>query len=811
MISSPGVYSKVQLCLPPLPLCAHCGSAVSSNSSEVGTPLFCCSGCETVYSILNSRGLEQYYSLKKMGGYFNKPSPATELNQTYSYLDDPEFRKLYATENGAGQIQMTFFLEGVHCVACIWLLEKLPRFVDDVISVSLDMSHSTALVRLCKGGAFAAVAQEFHRLGYRPHPVRGGEHEEHQRRENRLMLIRTGLAGACTGNIMLLALSVYGGASGHWALVFNWLSFALFLPVAFFSAVPFYKAAWTALRTRSVSIDVPIVLGIIFGSIASFANLLTGSDHIYFDSLSALVFLLLASRYVLKRAQQNALQSSKLLHFLTPSVVRRKNPRTDLYEETSMDFINAGDVIEVRAGESIPIDGTVLTGSANLNCALLTGESEWVKVGVGENVFAGTVNQDSALSIKVSASGYGTRLGQILKAVEEGAHRKAPIVTLADRVSKRFVSAVLVLSVGVFIGAWYLAGIQEGLNRALAMVIITCPCALALATPLALTMSLGRAAKKGILIKGADVLERLSQIDSVFLDKTGTITTGNFEVLEWRTVEENARGSDADDLLAALALESRSNHPVARAILRHFPQIPATRLPQVDEFCETVGTGVSGRIGGSVYELRQADEVAVSRVETRVSFLKNGSKIAEVLLGDRVREDSKSSIEKLRALGLDVHILSGDNELPVMNVVSQLGVPRQNAMARMTPERKCQVIQEHPRALMAGDGANDAVALSAAFVGVAVHGGMEVSLRAADAYLSSSGVHLIHEMIVGARETMKVLYRNLGFSLVYNMVGGGLALFGKVDPLFAAVLMPLSAFTVFISSIVGTKRLRGAA
>lgn len=758
-----------------------------------------------MYGILHERGLTEYYALKNAGAFFRKAIPAAELNHTYAYLDDPEFRKLYSIDSPEGYSQMTFYLEGVHCAACIWLLEKLPQFVDDVFSVSLDMSQSTAVVRLNPQGSFAKAAREFHRLGYRPHPVRSGEQEALQKRENRMMLIRIAIAGTAHGNIMLLAVSIYGGAIGQLAQLFNWISFGLFLPVLLFSATPFYKDALTAFRLRSISIDIPIVVGIIAGGLASFYNLLVGSDHMYFDSLSGLVFFLLSSRYVLRRAQQNALQSSKLLHFLTPSVVRRRKADGAL-EEVSVDFLRPGDVIEVRPSEPIPIDGIVVRGKSKLNCALLTGESDLIAIEEGRPVYAGTVNEGSVLELRVNASGYATRLGQILKAVEDGVHRKAPIVTMTDRVSRYFVAGVVALAFGVFAWGVYLAGFQEGLNRALAMVIITCPCALALATPLAMSVSIGRAARNGMLIKGADVLERLNHVTQVFLDKTGTLTTGHFDVLEWNLVDGISLQETSQ---AAVALESRSNHPVAKAIVRYFGSRPWA-LPEVENFAETTGRGVSGKIGGHLYELRQSDEtVRGPEGSTRVSLYKDGKAIAHAALGDKVRDDAKPALDLLRRLGLDVFVLSGDTASAVARVAKELDIPEHKTISRASPETKSEIMQNHPTAMMAGDGANDAIALSAAYVGVAVHGGMEVSMRASDAYVSKPGVQSIYEMVVVARETMKVLYRNLGFSLLYNIVGGTAALFGKVDPLYAAIFMPLSALTVFLSSIAGTRELRG--
>lgn len=792
--------------LKPPSLCIHCNSRIPSTRKDS----FCCRGCETVYQLLQNRGLHTYYDLRKKGRSIRRAAPvADELDRpSFSYLDDPEFLRLYSSPCPDGT-SMQFYLDGVHCAACVWLTEKVSDFVDGVQSVRLDLANSLATVKLESDGSFGVVAEEFAKLGYRPHPVKHDDLSLLKKRDERILLIQLAIAGACTGNIMLLAVSLYSGLSGHLAQQFKWISFALFLPIFFYSSIPFYRGAWGALRHKQVSIDIPIVLGILLGTIMSLANLITGSDHVYFDSLAALVFLLLASRYVLRRAQQNALNASNLLHFLTPSVARKKN-EAGTFEEMSLNLLKSGDLIEVRAGDCIPVDGRVEQGVSLLNCALLTGESHLQKIEPGQNVYAGTINQQTPILIKVSESGSQTRLGKILRSMEENLSRRAPIVAFADRVSQIFVAAVLILVGMVFFGGiYFLKDWHQAMNHALALAIVTCPCAFALATPLAMSSSIARCARGGILVKGGDVLEKLSQLSTVFLDKTGTLTTGRFEVLSETLPSPEVQA-------AVYALEARSNHPIAKAIVRHLKTIE--NLPEVENFEETLGKGVSGTIQGSFYEVGRPKptphEVAGSHrrenseVLTQVAVLREGALIGQITLGDRIRDDTSLALKELRSLGLQLKILSGDSTATVNFTAAQLDIPACDAFAEKTPEEKSEIVKQEPRALMVGDGANDAVALASAYVGLAVHSGMEVSMRAADCYLFSPGVLPIHRLIVISRETMKLIHRNFLFSLAYNLIGGLAAIFGKVDPLFAAVLMPLSAFTVLISSMLGTSQLR---
>lgn len=804
--------------------CLHCGR----SNPEPESSSFCCRGCAAVFEILNERGLARsYYQLKRSGVSVRGRVPAPLPAESYDYLDDPKIQgeSLGSESNRCLQ----FYLEGVHCVACVWLTEKIGDFVPHVKSVRLDLGNSVATVVLDEKGKFSEVASEFARLGYRPHYLKQGESEQHQKRENRFQLIRLAVAGAATGNIMLMSVPLYTGLTGSFAELFRWLSFLIFLPVGFFSAWPFYQSALGALRSGQVSIDIPIVLGILLGAGASTYNLVSGSPHIYFDSLAPLVFLLLASRYALRRAQQMALNSTRLVQFLTPSWVRRWEAQRGEFRKVALDEAKVGDLIEVLPNELIPVDGVVTRGISTLNSSLLTGESLPTPVSVGGGVFAGTQNLDAPIEIKVTATGLSSRLGRILRQMEESLTAKAPIVAAADRASRYFVVAVVAVVTGVFLW-WLPQDFNEALNRALALAIVTCPCALALATPLAVTQTLGRCARVGILIKGGDVLEKLARIKKVFLDKTGTLTTGCFEVLSWSAVpaalgiptqgdtdQQRRRVNHLDLKGIVLALESQSVHPIARAFQKAFSdRLKEGPLPKVTEFKETLGVGVVGRIGACRYEICQwkgsSEEVGqglnLSEGGTRVALFEEGRLVAVAVLGDRLRADTQSAVQRLREAGLELRILSGDSKSAVRVVAESLGFQGNEWFAEVSPEKKAELVGSEPRAVMVGDGANDAVALARAYVGIAVHGGMEIAMRAADAYHSSPGVLPVYESVLASRETMRVIYRNFAFSFLYNILGATAAILGWMTPLAAALLMPASALTVYLSSLVGTRRLR---
>ncbi len=758
-----------------------------------------------MFALLKERGLERFYALQNRDEPFQASAPAHQSIEKFAYLDDPEFLENYSTADGR---EMRFYLEGVHCAACVWLTEKLPQFEAGVEFLKLNLSSGVARVRIRTDGSFARAAQEIARLGYLPHPVRSGSDEALRKKENRAHLIQLGMAGMLSGNIMLLAIALYAGADGRLAQVFRWTSLGLYLPVLFFSALPFYKSAWASLLKKQVSIDVPIVFGLLVGTAASIINLALGSTHIYFDSLSTLIFLLLSTRYLLKKVNQHALHATEVIHQMTPSRASKKNETTLKYEEVKTETLKENDLIEVLPGECIPVDGVVIQGKSSLNCALLTGEAQLISVAPGQLVNAGTWNQQAPLEVRVLASGAATRLGKILAAMEEGLAKKAPIVTYLDRVGQAFVLAVLTLTcAGFFLGlsvSWH-----EAINRALAVAIVVCPCTFALATPLAMSLAIARCAKNGILVKDPEIMERLSQVKEVFFDKTGTLTFGELQVTQWMSLE-----SDAAEAL--LALESRSAHPVAKAVQRYFQkQCPFNATVEIEEFSEQAGVGVSGKIRGFLYEARASIEAPKSgspstSIETSIAVLRDGHLIGTLLLSDQIRSDSKISLERLRRLGLGIHLLSGDAPSPVQNVAEEAGIPSKNVTASASPEMKARIVQSTSKTLMVGDGANDAVALASAFASVAVRGGVEMSVKAAGAYSSIPGIQAIPSLIITARETMRVIRRNLTFAILYNVIGIGVALTGKLDPLFAAILMPMSAVSVFLSTLLGTKKLRRA-
>jgi heavy metal translocating P-type ATPase len=765
--------------------CRHCGTGFHGGGE------FCCQGCHTVFDLLGSSGLQGYYDLKANGYCFQPAQPVNWALDGFEYLDARELRPLYVSD----QSEARFYVEGIHCVACLWLLENLPKLTDEVLACRLDISQAVLTVKLKASAPLSPVAAMIQKLGYRPHAIPlDASAEAHQKAEHRRTLLRLGIAGACAGNIMLMAVSLYGGARGEAGELFRWVSLGLFLPVLGYSAIPFYQSALGALRLRRINIDVPIVLAIVLGAVVSTLNLLRGSEHIYFDSLAALIFLLLASRYYLRQVQAKASRTSQLVqHFFAPIAHRMEGQAV---VDLPPDRLKVGDQAEIRDNERVPADGRVVAGDSFLNAAWLTGEHQPVAVKAGDAVFAGSRNEGGRLVIEVDQPMHESRLGRILQQLE--ADTRSPLLGLTDRVSRYFLAVVLALAMGVFLA---FAGTRpgEGLNRALSLLIVTCPCALALATPLTFSHALGRAYRKGYIVKSGEALERLSEVNHVFFDKTGTLTRGEMALDQM----EDLQGDPVENRRLLLALEARSLHPIARAIRHHLSGLEPLEVEQLEE---RAGEGLSARASGRKVEVRSFP--TLDSIHTVVALLVEGRLHARITLSDQARQEAPEAVAALRAMGCGVGMLSGDADPVVRHLAHEVGIPEEQAHGRVSPERKLEVLKATPGALMVGDGANDALALQHAHVGIAMHGGMDLSLKASDVYLSAPDLRAVADLILLGRETRKVLRRNFALSIAYNLVGGVAALFGWINPFVAAVIMPLSSITVLVSSTWSTRAIR---
>lgn len=794
---------------PPAVACAHCGIPVPADALDAAAPRqFCCAGCRAVWTLLAEHGLDDYYAVRDATDAPGRP--ARPSGRAYAELDTESFRARGCRAITGGLLATDLVLEGVHCGACVWLVERLPALVPGVVEARLDLPRSQALITWDpRRVSLSAIARRLDGIGYTPHPCRGGAAREARRHEDRAMVIRIGVTGAVAAAVMHIALALYGGAldgiEPEAETFLRWMSLVITLPAVVWGADVFFRGAVAALRVGVLHMDLPISAGIVAGFVHGAVNTVRGKGDVYFDSVTCLIFLLLVGRHVLRRQQRAAADRTELLASLAPATARLIEDGA--VREIPLDALVPGARVEVRADDTIPADGVIVAGRSALDLSLLSGESRPVEVAEGDRVHAGTVNRTSRIEVRVERTGEDTRVGQLMKLVDEHARRRAPIVALADRIAGWFVAVVFALAAGTFL-FWLPAGAGRAIDHAVALLVVTCPCALGLATPLALSAAMGRAARAGILVKGADVLQTLTRPGRIWLDKTGTLTEGRLTLVRW-VGDESAK-----PLVAAL--ETHSAHPVARALVAALGSrsgSPATSR-------ETRGGGITGvvdgrrvAVGSPSFVASETGPVPASLVAdaercaaeglTPLLVAVDGSAVAVAALGDAPREDAAAAVARIARRGWEIGVLSGDHPAAVESAARKIGLDPAACRGGVTPEGKLErVTEERERraVVMVGDGVNDAAALAAATVGIAVHGGAEAALAAADVYVVRPGLAPVADLIDGAGRAMRVVRRNLVFSLLYNVAGAALAMAGLVGPLVAAVLMPVSSLIVVASS-----------
>jgi Cu2+-exporting ATPase len=784
--------------------CGHCGLPLpEAGALERDGLRFCCSGCSTVYAAIQGAGLGAFYEGRAVeaGGAV----PARPSGRRFAELDDPELARTFVGHPD-GTLTTELQLEGVHCAACVWLVESLPRVAPGVRESRLDFGRATATIRWSpRETRLRDIAVELDRLGYVPHALgRGGANASGER----ALLVRLGVAGAISGNVMLMAFALYSGAASDaaFAAFFRWGSFALAVPAVLYCAAPFYRGALAALRTRTANMDLPIAIGISAGFVSGAVNTLRGTGEVFFDTIATLIFLLLVGRFLGLRHQRRAARAADIALALAPSTARLVDGGER--RETRADTVAAGALVEVLAGERVPVDGRVEAGESSVDASLLTGESDPLDVKPGDRVYAGTENLAGTLAIRVERAGSETRVGLLVRTMERAQRERAPIVRVADRIAGRFAVAVLVLA-ALTLAVWWRVDPSLAVDHAVALLVVTCPCALGMATPLAVSVALGRAARRGILVKGGDVLETLARPARFVFDKSGTLTVGRPELVEWTGSEALAR--------RVSAAERGCDHPLARAFRRAFPAREALAAEAVER---QTGAGLRATVEGRALVVGTAELLASSGVEvpdavstalrdhaarglTPVLVAEQGRVAAIAAFGDALRPDAAKTLAELAKYASSMSVLSGDHPLVVERVCR--GLPLESARGGVSPEGKLgeitDCVRRGERVVMVGDGLNDAAAMSAASVGIAVHGGAEASLLAAGVFSTEPGVAPVLEAVRGARLALRAIHRGLAFSLGYNVVGVVLAMTGVLSPLVAAIMMPLSSLTVVTSAL----------
>ena len=830
--------------LQPIPSCAHCSLTVHKDMiDESQQEQFCCQGCRTVYKLIHSSGLDRYYNLRKQLDRGSEAARST--GERYEEMDDPTYQGIYTRAAGISGMETEFLLEGVHCAACVWLVERLGRVVPGVLDCRLNLRQGTArVVWDPETVSLSSVARGLDGLGYPPHPPRAAARQEIRRAEDRTALIDLAVAGFLAGNIMLIAFALYGGmvqgmASEHEHL-FRWVSAGLGLVSLAWPGRTFFRGAWAAVRTRSSNLDIPIALALAVGGLWGISNTIRGTGEIYFDSLSVLVFLLLVGRYILRHQQRRSATAVELLYTMTPSRARRvveDEHGEHKLVSTPLGSIQRAELIEVRPGEIFPVDGLVEHGESTVDASMLTGEPDPVHITTGGHVAAGTVNGHGFVRVRVTEVGERSRVGRLMQSVADAATQRSAWVRRADRIAGYFVFAVI-LGAFTTLWAWWPAGPGIAVEHTTALLIVSCPCALGLATPLVMTVACGRLARQGILVKGGEVLERLARPGTIMFDKTGTITEGSLRVREihgahwvWPMVK---------------AVEQHSQHPVARTLVAFLNSLPESGLqpctlqnaPVVNGVKEVFGGGMAACVDGHAVVIGSRNWMTLNAVGIDAALDSSATQHAKhgwstvwvgvdgvavglAVLGDTPRREASSVLSALRAKAWQTRLLTGDRADVSATIGSTVGFAYSDIEAELSPEDKLKRVrmaaasqrvagntQKGP-VVMIGDGVNDAAAMAAADVGIAVRGGAEVSLEAADVYLQSPGLNPLLTLFAQVSIVRTRLTICMMASISYNLTAATLAITGAITPIHAAIIMPVSSLTVLAIASVGSRVGRG--
>jgi heavy metal translocating P-type ATPase len=779
-----------------LKLCSHCGQVVVRplRVDHADDWQFCCYGCRSVYHLLQSSGLSQFYSLRRCVGSEGTGMPGQSSTE-FLFLDETD-SDFFETDGDRRRAR--FFVDGMHCAACIWLIERLSVLVAGVDSVKVDFGHSIVDIRLKAEGRFSDCADMLSQLGYRVIPLRVGETSfAAESKEQRSLLLKIGVAAFASGNIMMLSISQYSGAGGQVGQWFSWISLLLCIPVMGFSAIPFYRGAWASLRTLSISTDLTVVFASMTGFLLSIYYTVLGLPFVYYDSISSFIFLLLLTRYMLKRMYQKYAYQGRLQSKIIPDFTLKLSPMGD-FEPMHISAVHEGDILKVESEAIIPCDGHLLSDSAYVDTHILTGEWQSEKLSIGQTVYAGTLNTGHSFEMKVSHSGDATRLSHILNSLKDDL--KPPAVLIADRVAKWFLVVTLLVSVGVF-SYWFTKGdMPTAISHMLALVMVACPCALALCTPLIYALAGHALGREGIVLRKSDVLSRLRKVRHVCFDKTGTLTMGTMTVCRFSVLS----AFDYDWHSIIMSLQDSISHPISVALRQYCLGQGASVLP-VEGKQYTISHGVEGIVFGHQFVMTSLPpEFRLDTPSsTGIGLYCDTELVIAIELNDAIRPDALACVNELRKMGIDSTILSGDRSYSPQEVGKLVGIS--SVFSGVSPEQKSDFIEKYPYSMMIGDGANDALAMAKSWVSIAVHGSLDIGLRSSDIYLSTVKLDAITRLLGYSKKIHITVWSALVISLFYNAIGIFLVLNGMISPMIAAILMPFSSISVLLISVFGSQ------
>jgi P-type Cu2+ transporter len=796
------------------PSCYHCGLPVPENTdfhlrilSEERS--LCCHGCLAVAQAIVDNGLDDYYRYRTELPRTADDLVPDELRKLDLY-DHPEVQKSFVHDEGGHVRQASLILEGITCAACIWLNERHLRQLPGVRAVTVNYASHRARVSWDDSVIkLSVILAEIRKLGYHAHPFNVQQQEELRQKRRKLDFRRIAVAGLSAGQVMMLAVALYAGeAQGMERAtteLLRWFSLLLTAPAVLYAALPFYQSAWSVVRRGRANMDVPITLGILAGFIGSVWTTLRGSGAVYYDTITMLVFFLLATRFLERGAREKSVEAAENLLRLAPAMATRiMDGRQELVPV--MD-IAVGELILARPGDTIAADGVVDEGVSSVDESLLTGESHPLPKSVGDNVIAGSINYESPLTIRVTGVGENTVLAGIARLLDRAQAEKPRLAQLADWVAAWFTYALLAVVVVVGL-AWWALDPGRAFGVVLAVLVVSCPCALSLAAPAAFAAAASHLVSRGVLLTRGHALETLARATHFVFDKTGTLTLGKPALVKTIALGD----MDAETCLRiAASLEQASEHPLAQSFLE---AVEDHRLLVVDSAENRPGCGMLGSVGGVRYTLGNAalaPGIALPALSddglppgaTLIWLCDAHKALAAFVLADTLRPQARELIEALKRSGMRVSIFSGDAAPAVAHFAAQLGISEWRAA--LTPEGKLAALHELQDkgevVAMVGDGINDAPVLAGAPVSIAMGGGTQMARTSGDVVLLSENLLEIEHARFMSRFGMSVVRQNFLWALAYNLIALPFAASGHLSPWLAALGMSVSSLVVVLNAL----------
>ncbi|MFB1093666.1 heavy metal translocating P-type ATPase [Vibrio diabolicus] len=777
--------------------CYHCGEDVPANTDFKVDILgesrkMCCPGCETVAQTIVDSGLVSYYQYRTAPA--EKADLVPEQLQALIHYDNEDVQSEFV-RNRENVSEVTLSLEGVSCAACAWLIEKQVSNTAGLVSIRVNTTTNRALLAWDKTQVrLSELLSVIHKLGYKAAPFEADKQEASYHRMMKQYLYRLGIAGLATMQVMMLAvalyLEVFGDLEPEFKNYFRWVSLIFATPVLLYSALPFYLNAWRSIKGRTLGMDVPVSIALIFAYVASLIATVTEQGEVFFESISMFTFFLLVGRFLEMRARRKAAAASGNLLKLIPAIATTLDG-----EQIPVKTLKVGDRIRVLPGEHIPADGKVISGRIHIDESMLTGESVHVVKREGDAVYAGTLNGDESFELEVMSSKADSMISNIVRLQDEAQHSKPKIAEIADVVARYFVGAILIISAGTWL-YWHQTKPDDAFWIMLSVLVATCPCALSLATPTALTCATSRMGNFGILLRKGHVFETLCKINHLVVDKTGTLTKGDIEICDTKVLSDLPK---EDCLSLAAALEAHANHPIARSFASY-----ANDDFVVYEVQNVIGSGIEGIWNGKIVKIGSAAFVQGKESdESHAVYLSvDGEHVASFYYRDPIRKESKAFVQRFADAGIKTTLLTGDSLSNARPVAKEIGIDHVVASAK--PEDKLAYLKsldEDSITMMVGDGINDAPTLAGAHLSVAMGGGTDVAKASADMTLLGDNLEKLLEARLLALRTRKIIRENLAWSLGYNLLILPLAVAGLVAPYIAVVGMSASSIIVVSNSL----------